>query len=61
MGSFTPNQMAEVLISQGFEDCSDEPLIDKNNVVTITPMYRDEFSSLCERVEKEESEMNKHE
>lgn len=35
--------------------------IDKNNVVTITPMYRDEFSSLCERVEKEESEMNKHE
>lgn len=26
MGSFTPNQMAEVLISQGFEDCSDEPL-----------------------------------
>ena len=35
--------------------------IDKNNVVTITPMYRDEFSSLRERIEKEESEMNKHE
>ena len=25
-GNFTPNQMAEVLISQGFEDRSDEPL-----------------------------------
>ncbi len=35
--------------------------VDKDNVVTIFPKYRDEFSALCERIEKEESEMKQNE
>ncbi len=35
--------------------------VDKNNNVIITPRYRDEFAYLCERIEKEESEMKQNE
>lgn len=34
--------------------------VDKNNNVIITPRYRDEFAYLCERIEKEESEMKQN-
>jgi len=35
--------------------------VDKDNVVTIFPKYRDEFSALCEGIEKEESKMKQNE
>lgn len=34
--------------------------VDKNNNVIITPRYRDEFACLCDRIEKEESEMKQN-
>lgn len=36
-GNFTPNQMAEVLISQGFEDRSDEPLKIDHKASSVLP------------------------
>lgn len=35
--------------------------VDKDNVITIIPKFRDEFAALCKRIEKEESEMKQNE
>lgn len=35
--------------------------VDKNNVITIIPKFRDKFATLCEKIEKEESEMKQNE
>ncbi len=34
--------------------------VDKDNVIVITPKYRDAFAELCARIEKEESEMKQN-
>ena len=35
--------------------------VDKDNAITVIPKFRDEFAALCERIEKEESEMKQNE
>lgn len=52
-GNFTPNQMAEVLISQGFEDRSDEPLKINHKTSSVLPesQNHDKPTNFQERID----------